>query len=232
MTKKPHSSAAGAGVALLLAAALLVAPHARADGTEKTCERYWSKQGPVREEEIQIYVNESIPAEAEPIPGFVLKSFVRADGRKVVPRTLAESDCHLKRAIPPKLERAFILGARDASAGGSTNDDDMDDVEKEEQELQRLAGSINAQIDAALGSRGDLAGFGVTSLQIFLDSEFGFSRWDKSKRPVLQRRIERSGIWNVNLQMFSVVLSYVASLGETQYAPANFRNYLEADPGD
>lgn len=217
---------------LLLVAVLSVASNVGAAEPGKTCKHYWGKQGTVREEQIQIYTNDSVPEESEPIPGFVVRSFVRADGRKIVPRSLAESDCHLRRAFPPNLERAFVLGARNAAARVPTADAEQDEVERQEDELEQLAGAIDAQIDLALGIRDDMAGIGTLRLRSFLDSEFGFARWDRSKRPVLQRRIEATGVCNINLQVVYLLLSYVASLGEMRYAPENFRKYFESDACD
>lgn len=182
------------------------------------CDEFWKKQRRLKEHDIQLETNPRVPDLSEPIEGFVVKMFTRENGRPVIPETLAESDCYLQRAIPRNLAEAIRLGAQDASRSLSKQPDSDD--------LQALSEGINARLEQALGGVPG-ARFGFSTLAIHVSDAYQFRLWDVDAYTRLQRELSKRGTCFQNGQLYYVLMSYVASLGETAFAPENFRSVFD-----
>jgi hypothetical protein len=201
--------------AAILAVAL--SSYCLGSGQGELCDHYWESQGQLIETEVQLYTSESIPEVSRPIPGLKVKSFTRANGAVAIPESIEESNCYFKRAFRGKISRALQFGARDASRHGLG----LPEADK----IEQLVDSLNARLDRAVGGKG-AGGIGFLRLGAYVEGAFGFSRWDATNQPPLQRAIVARGICETNKQLVYLMMSYIASMGETDWTPERFKSYF------
>ena len=184
------------------------------------CDRFWQSQGIVREHDVQMSTNSTLPEYAQPIDGFVVKSFTRSDGSAVIPRSLEESNCYLERALPRKLKKAFKRGLQDTFRNmPEKTDRSVPDT---------LIENINKRIDQTLGGSRRAGGLGFFVLAVHLQITYGFVQWDATEQTLLQREISGLGVCSTNYQLAYVLVNFIVSMCETDSVPENFKSYFEA----